>query len=82
VVGPGWGLALGLYEAGHLADERASVFARDLTGIAALTWRTQAGGGFSPWAWNAKSAAPTEGAALEMPGLTGGQMVGLEEMCP
>ncbi len=24
MVGPGWGLALGLYEAGHLADEQAS----------------------------------------------------------
>lgn len=29
---------------------------------------------------NAKSAAPTEGAALEMPGLTGGQRVGLEDL--
>ncbi len=29
---------------------------------------------------NAKSAAPTEGAALEMPGLTGGQMVTLPQL--
>lgn len=32
------------------------------------------------WTRNAKSAAPTEGAALEMPGLTGGQMVTLPQL--